>query len=49
VQPSGCAEESSFEEVEFGAAVYLAFDEFEFRDLTFGLTVRPRLRERRVD
>lgn len=33
--------EPRLEQIEFSAAIHLPFDQFEFRDLAFGLPVRP--------
>ena len=39
MRPSGlCVHQAGFEQIEVGAAVHLAFDEFQSGDLTFDLT-----------
>jgi hypothetical protein len=35
------ADDASLEQVEFSPAIHLTFDELEFSDLSFSLTVRP--------
>ena len=42
---SGWDHEASAQQVKFGAAIHLSFDQLEFGDLAFGLAVRPRLGE----
>jgi hypothetical protein len=42
---SSSAEKSCAEEIEFRAAVHLAFDELELGDLAFGLSVGPGFEE----
>ena len=37
-QSSLCGHQAGFEQIEVGAAVHLAFDEFQSGDLTFDLT-----------
>jgi hypothetical protein len=37
-----CTDEARLEQINLGAAVHLALDEFELGDLAFGLAIRPR-------
>jgi hypothetical protein len=47
MQLFGCwGKEASTEQVEVRASIHLPFDELELGDLTFGLTVGPRLAHR---
>jgi hypothetical protein len=45
---SWCADKSGLKEIELGAPVHLTFDELKLGDLSFHLTIGPRLRDRRV-
>jgi hypothetical protein len=46
---SCCAEEAGLEQVELAAPIHLAFDELQLGDLTFGLAIGQRGRDRRAD
>jgi hypothetical protein len=43
------ADDAGLEQIELAATIHLALDELEFGNLSLGLAVRPRRRDRRAD